>query len=166
MFNEGLFDAVASDDEMIDLLYKWYRFPDRNLQGKLLEVIEKLNSWYPEERTLTVYRGYRKFETPDNTGHLLERNSNLHGFRFLNAKLGNKTKLEINAPASWSLNKATAFIFSVGGNKSAIVETTVKVPSKNILVFNDEIYKAMLRKYHVTALIAPPMETLSQQSCL
>lgn len=160
MFNEGLYEAVASDDALIDLLYQWYRFPDRTLQRKLLDAIKKINAWYPEERTLTVYRGYRKFDTPDNAGHLLGRNSNFHSFRFLNRKVGSKTKLEIDAPASWSLNKETAFIFSVGGNKSAIIETTVNVPSKNILVFTDEIYKAILKKYHVTALIAPPMEEI------
>ena len=127
MFNQDLYEKIIADEDLVDLLYTWYRFPDRKLQSRLLGAIKKLNELNPINKTLTIYRGYRKFDSPDKKGHLLGRNSNFHGFRFLNRKIGDRSKLAIDAPASFSLNTATAFIFSVGGNKSAIVETKVKV---------------------------------------
>lgn len=160
IFDSKIYDEFRKNDEFIKLMYDWYRFPKREYRQDLLKYIPYINSFYPEQQhQLKVYRGYRMFNTPSEK-RLRTRDSNWHGLnpRQLIEKETVVTKIE--DPTSFSTNTVTATIFSSHGDKSVLLSSTFTVPSDNILIYTPEIYRAMLRRFHIRAISSIGMDEI------
>lgn len=159
MINPEIYEKIKQEKDLIELLYRWYRFPDEKLHKALREAIPVINSFYPNREKITVYRGYRKLKE-NKTAHLSKRNSNWQGINPFALKENANFNLELKFATSFSRSEYTAMAFTMNGKDRLVIQSQFELPSEDLLVYTDEIYRAILVRYHITALIAPGMEEI------
>lgn len=130
--------------DMLQVLYDWIILPDYNNLSLLVKYLPILNQIQKPPVIMTLWRGI-----DPTSGYQDKMGLNKTGilwFGKLNHAVGDKLKIEITKPLSFSYRRNVVDHFG-----STIIECDYKSVKDQCLIFTDELYYAIAEKQRIEA---------------